>query len=56
MLKQAKEARQMAANAVDPSHAKACLELAEEFEKLAEKLQVLEQSGMLKNARSGYPR
>ena len=37
----------MASEAVDPEHAKACLQLAKDFDKLAYNLQRLDQSRIL---------
>jgi hypothetical protein len=53
MQKQADEARRMASKAVDPRHAKACLNLARDFERLAVELQRLERAVTLNTLRSG---
>jgi hypothetical protein len=56
MRKQADEARRMASKTADPKHAKACLDLARDFEKLAVKLQRLERALIPKEPRSGRTR
>ncbi len=53
VLKQAEEARRLASRAIAPEHAKACLQLARDFERLAAKLRRLEHSGTERLTRSG---